>query len=161
MQAEADSFREELAAETAADAANAPADARSEWGERCEEEEGRWRRQSPSIGAAVVQLHAAPDPQAACFSCKTQGCTIRCAQSYTSRHCCCCAPGIQLKRRHVSDTLTCRCSSCCPAVGCVFLCEACDKELHTHVHMHRRQSYSDNCWTDLPQADPENGGLHL
>jgi hypothetical protein len=39
----------------------------------------------------------------------------------------------------------------------VFLCEACDKQHHTHIHMHSRQEYSNSCWKDLPRADPTNG----
>jgi hypothetical protein len=76
MQAENDRCQEELQAEAAAaaaDAANRP----SEWGERCEEEERRWRRHAPSIGAAVLQQYAAPDPGEQCCMCSTPGCTIR------------------------------------------------------------------------------------
>jgi hypothetical protein len=63
-----------LAAEAAAEALTGE---RSRWGQRCEEEEGRWRTSAPIIGAAVLQLYAAPEPGASCISCQAQGCTIR------------------------------------------------------------------------------------
>jgi hypothetical protein len=78
MQAEAARLQE-LEAELAAEAAaNAPTGERSRWGERCEEEEGRWRTRAPLIGAAMLQLHAAPVPGVLCSSCQAPGCTIRC-----------------------------------------------------------------------------------
>jgi hypothetical protein len=77
MQAEAARVREleaELAAEAAAEE---PTGERSRWGQRCDEEEGRWRTSAPIIGAAVLQLHAAPEPGVPCCSCQAPGCTIR------------------------------------------------------------------------------------
>jgi hypothetical protein len=93
MQAEAAHEREleaELAAEAAA-AAEALTGERSRWGQRCEEEEGRWHASAPIIGAAVLQLHAAPEPEVACSSCQAQGCTVRYVgsrvqQRYVLRH---------------------------------------------------------------------------
>jgi hypothetical protein len=81
MPAEAARVRElgaDLAATAAAEAAaEAATGERSRWGQRCEEEEGRWRTRAPSSGAAVLQLYAAPEPEELCGSCQAPGCTIR------------------------------------------------------------------------------------
>lgn len=49
------------------------------WSRRCEGDEGRWRGSAPALGAAMLQLHAAPDSDALCNACgQAKGCIIRC-----------------------------------------------------------------------------------
>ena len=59
----------------------------SEWSQRSARAEAAWREQAPVLGAAVLQVAAAPDPQQLCSVCNTeQGCTVRYVSSRIGVH---------------------------------------------------------------------------
>jgi hypothetical protein len=78
LSAEMAAVEQEMAAGAAETEADRAAAGKLKWAKRNEDDEGRWRASAPSLGAALLQHLAAPDPDVLCASCQQKKhCTIR------------------------------------------------------------------------------------
>jgi hypothetical protein len=126
LQAQLAAVEAELAAEREALEALAGSESEEEasrWSQRSERAEAAWREQAPVLGAAMLQVAAAPDPQQLCSRCNTQrGCTVR----YVS----CCYDDVRRQQQQQQQQQQQPSPSVLSRRGVIVRCSCCLQVLH-------------------------------